>query len=127
MTLPAQRPSLAAAAPSSTAGRYDVYVNETRKITVKCPECGSDLVVDAATGEVLSYRKLKKPVAGGRDFDSLFAGLESEKARAEDAFERARAAERDKDRLLDEKFREAVKRAEEDPDDGPPPRPFDLD
>ena len=108
-------------------GRYDVYVNETRKITVKCPECGSDLVVDAATGEVLSHRKVKKPVAGGQDFDSLFAGLESDKARAEDAFERARAAERDTDRLLAEKFREAVKRAEEEPDEDPPPSPFDFD
>jgi hypothetical protein len=102
-------------------------VSETRKITAKCPECGSDLTVDAATGEVLHHRALKKPPAGGRDFDSLLAGLDSDKARAEDAFERARAAERDKDRLLDEKFREAMKRAEEDPDDGPPPRPFDLD
>lgn len=102
-------------------------MNETRKITVRCPDCGSDLTVDAATGEVLSHRAVKKPLAGGHDFDSLLAGLDSDKARAEEAFERARAAERDKDRLLDEKFREAVKRAEEDPDDSPPPRPFDLD
>lgn len=102
-------------------------VNATRKITVTCPECGSDLTVDAATGEVLSHRVPKRPLAGGKTFDSLLAGLDSDKARAEDAFERARAAERDKDRLLEEKFREAVKRAEEDPDEGPPQRPFDLD
>ncbi len=33
----------------------------------------------------------------------------------------------DRDRLLEEKFREAVKNAEDDPDEGPPVRPFDLD
>ena len=33
----------------------------------------------------------------------------------------------DRERLLEEKFRAALQRAEEEPDDGPPPRPFDLD
>ncbi|HEX2252332.1 MAG TPA: 2-nitropropane dioxygenase [Thermoanaerobaculia bacterium] len=83
--------------------------------------------VDAATGEVLLHKPLKKPPAGGKDFDSLLKGLDDDRARAEETFERARAAERDRDRLMEEKFREAWKRAEEDPDEGPPPRPFDLD
>jgi hypothetical protein len=100
---------------------------ETRKLTLRCPDCGSDLVVDAATGEVLSHRKAKQPIAGGRDLDSLFAELDRDKANAENVFEREVAALKDRDRLLDEKFREAVKRAEEDPDEGPPRRPFDLD
>ena len=102
-------------------------VSESAKITVQCPECGTSMTVDAATGEVLVHRVPKKPLAGGNTFDSLLAGMDSDRARAEDAFERARAAERDKDRLLEEKFREAVKRAEEEPDEGPPRRPFDLD
>ncbi|HUO86413.1 MAG TPA: hypothetical protein VM617_03415 [Thermoanaerobaculia bacterium] len=100
---------------------------DTRKLTVSCPDCGSSLTVDAATGEVLAHRAAKRPLAGGHDFDSLLAGLDSDRERAEETFERARAAERDRDRLLEEKFREAVKRAEEDPDEGPPRRPFDLD
>ncbi len=97
------------------------------KLTVRCPECGSDLTVDAATGEVLAHRTPKRPPGGGHDFDSLLAGLESDRGRAEETFERARAAERDRDRLLAEKFQEALKRAEEEPDEAPPPRPFDLD
>ncbi len=40
---------------------------------------------------------------------------------------REMAALKDRDRLLEEKFEEALKRAEEEPDDAPPPRPFDLD
>lgn len=100
---------------------------DTRKLAVACPDCGSALTVDAATGEVLAHRAPKRPPAGGRDFDDLLAGLDSDRARAEETFERARAAERDRDRLLEEKFREALKRAEEEPDEGPPRRPFDLD
>ncbi len=33
----------------------------------------------------------------------------------------------DRERLMEEKFREALKRAEEEPGEGPPKRPFDLD
>jgi hypothetical protein len=102
-------------------------VSTTRKLTVRCPECGSDLVVDEATGEVLSHRTPKRPPAGGKNFESLLADLDVGKARADEVFERERAALKDRQRLLDEKFREAVKRAEEDPDEGPPKRPFDLD
>ena len=100
---------------------------DNRKLTVRCPECGADLVIDASTGEVLSHRKAKQPPAGGKDFDALLKGLDEEKSRAEDIFEREVAAHKDRDRLLEEKFREAMRRAEEEPDDGPPVRPFDLD
>jgi hypothetical protein len=104
-----------------------VGMSETRKLTVKCPDCDSDLVVDASTGAVLSHRKAKQPIAGGKDFDSLLKGLDEEKSRAEDIFQREVAAMKDRDRLLEEKFREAMRRAEEEPDEGPPRRPFDLD
>jgi hypothetical protein len=100
---------------------------DTRKLTAQCPECNSELVIDAATGQILSHRAPKRPLAGGKDFDSLLKGLDEDKAKAEDVFQREVAALKDRDRLLEEKFREAMKRAEEDPDTGPPPRPFDLD
>jgi hypothetical protein len=100
---------------------------EHRKLTVRCPECNADLVIDAATGEVLSHRKAKQPLAGGKDFDALLKGLDEDRSRAEDIFEREKAALKDRDRLLEEKFREAMRRAEEEPDEGRPVRPFDLD
>ena len=102
-------------------------MSENRKLTIRCPECNSDLVVDAATGEVLSHRKPKQLPAGGKDFDALLKGLDQDKERAEDVFQREVAAMKDRDRLLEEKFREALRRAEEEPDEGPPRRPFDLD
>ncbi len=99
----------------------------TRKLTVRCPECDCDLVIDAATGEVLSHRRPKQLPAGGKDLDSLLRGLDEDKAKAEDLFQREVAAIKDRDRLMEEKFKEALRRAEEDPDSGPPRRPFDLD
>jgi hypothetical protein len=102
-------------------------MSETRKLTVRCPDCGSELVVDAATGEVLAHRRAKQPPAGGKDFDALLQGLDDDKAHAENVFQREVAAMKDRDRLLEEKFREALRRAEEDPDQAPPPRPFDFD
>jgi len=102
-------------------------VASSRKLTATCPECGSDLVIDGATGEVISHRALKRPPAGGKDFDALLAGIDGDRERAEDVFARSMAAEKDRDRLLEEKFRAAMQRAEEEPDDEPPRRPFDFD
>ena len=101
--------------------------DSTRRLNLNCPDCGSELVVDAATGEVLSHRRAKQPPGGGKSFDALLEGLGQEKARAEDIFQREVAALKDRERLLDEKFKEALRRAEEEPDSGPPRRPFDLD
>ena len=102
-------------------------MSELRKLTLRCPDCASLLVVDAATGEILHHRKADAAPAGGRGFAELLAGLDEEKAQAEEIFEREVTAHEDRDRLLEEKFRHALERAAEDPDDGPPPSPFDFE
>ncbi len=102
-------------------------MSETGKLRLRCPDCGSTLVVDRATGEILFHKASKEPPAGGKDFDQLLAGLDQERADAEEVFSREVEALKDRERLLDEKFREAVERAADEPDDQPPPRPFDLD
>ncbi len=96
------------------------------KVTVHCPGCKGELVVDTLTGEVLFHKPVKAPLAGGKDFDSLLAGLGKEKAKAAERFDSEMSALKDRDRLLEEKFEEAMKRAAEEPD-GPIHRPFDLD
>ena len=95
--------------------------------TLRCPDCNSHLVIDAATGEVLFHKKAKAPPGGGKDLDSLLGDLDAQKEQAEDIFAREMDAHRDRERLLEEKFDEAMKRAKDEPDDEPPPRPFDLD
>jgi hypothetical protein len=102
-------------------------MGEKQNLTVSCPECNARLVVDVATGEVISHRKTEEPIAGGKNFEDLLGDLDRGKDEAEEIFSREMAAMKDRDRLLEEKFDEAFKRAEEDPDEGPPVRPFDLD
>jgi hypothetical protein len=97
------------------------------KLNLRCPECGSDLVIDQDTGEVLFHKAAKAPAAGGKDFDALFADLDSSKARAGQVFDREVAAMKDRDRLLEEKFKEAMEKAKEAKDDELPPRPWELD
>ena len=102
-------------------------MSDAGKLTVTCPDCRGTLIVDSTTGEVLSHTPKKRPKAGGKDFDTLLGQVDSDRAHAEKIFEREVAAHEDRDRLLDEKFREALKRAESEPDETPPKRPFDFD
>ena len=102
-------------------------MSDSVKLTLRCPDCNSHLVIDSATGEVLSHRVPEAPPAEGKDLAALLDDLDQQKGQAEDIFSREMDALKDQDRLLEDKFAEALKRAEEDPDDGPPVRPFDLD
>ena len=102
-------------------------MTKTRSLTIRCPDCDAQLVIDAATGEILAHRAAKQPLAGGKDFETLLEDLDRDKDAAEEVFAQEMAAMKDRDRLLEEKFKQAMERAKEEPDDAPPPRPFDLD
>ena len=102
-------------------------VGDDGKLTLRCPECSADLVIDRATGEVLFHKAARQPAADGKDFDSLFADLDASKERADEVFEREVSAYKDRDRLLEEKFKEAMEKAKEAPDEELPPRPWELD
>ncbi len=105
----------------------DEQVTGVERVSAACPECGCDLTIDVATGKVLFHKPAKREPAGGKDFDQLLAGLDESKQRADAVFEREVSAHKDRDRLMEEKFREAMRRAEEEPDQEPPLRPWDLD
>lgn len=102
-------------------------MGSTDRLHVECPACGTKLVVDRATGEIVASRLAERPLAGGHTLEGLMDEMEAGRVAAEDRFSQEMAAQKDRGRLLEEKFREALKRAEEDPDDTPPKRPFDLD
>lgn len=77
---------------------------------------------------MIAHQEAEQPKGGGKDFDSLLAGIDDQKRRAAATFEREVTALKDRDRLLDAKFEEALRRAEEEEDDATPPlRPWDLD
>ncbi len=82
------------------------------------------MTVDLTSGQVVFHSKRQSPE---RDFDSLLAGLDTSRVRADEIFQREIAAHKDRDRLLEKKFREAMRRSEEEPEQEPPLRPWDLD
>ena len=92
-------------------------------IEITCPCCEATIVVDRQSGEILLH-KAKEKRAGG-SLESMVAGLESQKSEMQKKFDRELASQKDRARLLEEKFREAMKRAETS--DEPHVNPMDLD
>jgi len=96
-------------------------------LIVTCPECDGELTIDVATGSVLFHKPAPGKRSAAKDFDRLLAGIDDSKSRAQEVFQREISALKDRDRLMEEKFQEALRQAEEEPDDKPPVRPWDLD
>ena len=96
-------------------------------LIVTCPECGGELTVDSVTGAVVFHKPAPSTSGAAKDFDRLLADIDDSKTRAQEIFQREISALKDRDRLMEEKFQEALRRAEEEPDDKPPVRPWDLD
>ena len=76
---------------------------------------------------VRALRVARGVAANPESFESLLGDLDTQKEQAENIFAREMAALENSDRLLEDKFAEALRRAEEDPDDSPPLRPIDLE
>lgn len=94
------------------------------KIHVDCPCCKTKLVVDAATGTILSEERPKADHAA--TFEQAMTDVKSEAARREDAFSKAFDRTKNLDDLLQKKFEEARRKAADDP--SPKPKnPLDLD
>ena len=94
-----------------------------KNFEIVCPCCEAALVVDRISGEVLLH-KAKEKKAGG-SLESMVAGLEAQKSEMEKKFDREMASQKDRSRILEEKFKEAMERAEKS--DKPLINPMDLD
>ncbi len=96
---------------------------DTSRFTIICPCCEATLTVDAQTGAMLSHEAKAKPLAS---FDEMVKGLDKQKQMREQIFAQELSSMKDRDRILEEKFQEALKRA--DTDSGQPfKNPLDLD
>jgi len=93
------------------------------KYTITCPCCDATLTVDAATGVLLSHVEKKKPTGS---FEDLQGELEKQRQMREQIFSQEMSSMKDRERLLEEKFREAMKRADTD-NSAPYRNPLDLD
>jgi ribosome-associated translation inhibitor RaiA len=96
---------------------------DNTRFTIICPCCEATLTLDAQTGAIISHEEKTKPVAS---FDEMLKGLDKQKQQREQIFQQELGSLKDRERLLEEKFREAMKRAEKDKDK-PYINPMDID
>ena len=118
-----------AASGRPTPGLPKSYLAEVKQVTdntrwtVICPCCEATITVDAQTGAIISHAEKAKPLAS---FEEMAKQMERQKQTREQVFAQELGSLKDRERLLEEKFREAVKRAEKDKDK-PYRNPLDMD
>lgn len=96
---------------------------ETAQWTILCPCCDATLVIDRDTGAIISHQEKTKPVAS---FDKMAQEMERQRQQRDQIFNQEFGSLKDRERILEEKFRDAMKRAGDDKDK-PFRNPLDLD
>lgn len=98
-------------------------MSETKRWTIICPCCETTLNVDAQTGAIISHEEKAKPLAS---FEEMAKDMERKKQTRDQVFAQELGSLKDRERILEEKFREALKRAGDDKDK-PYRNPLDID
>lgn len=93
------------------------------KFTIICPCCEATLTVDAATGALLAHEEKAKKLGS---FEDLQQDLAKQKEQRENIFAQEMSSQKDRERILEEKFQAALKKADTDADK-PFKNPLDLD
>ena len=98
-------------------------MTETTSWTVLCPCCEATIIIDSQTGAIISHEEKAKPLAS---FEEMAKQMERQKQVRDQMFAQELGSMKDRERLLEEKFREAFKRAESEKDK-PYINPMDID
>jgi len=93
------------------------------RFTLIFPCCDATLTIDSHTGALITHDEKQKPLAS---FDEMVKGLDKQKQVREQIFAQELNSMKDRDRILEEKFQAAIKRADKDKDK-PYRNPLDLD
>jgi len=96
---------------------------DAARFTLICPCCEATLTIDSHTGALITHDEKQKPLAS---FDEMVKGLDKQKQVREQIFAQELKSMKDRDRILEEKFQAAIKRADKDKDK-PYRNPLDLD
>jgi hypothetical protein len=91
--------------------------------TIICPCCDATLTIDAQTGSLIAHEEKKKPIG---NFEDLKNDLVKQKQKTENLFAQEMSSQKDRERILEEKFQEALKRADKT-SDKPFRNPLDFD
>jgi len=95
----------------------------SENIEILCPDCDTTIVIDRDTGQILWHKAKEK--SQKHNFDSMLSDLKSQKDEMAKKFDREMESQKDRARLLEEKFKQAMQRA--DKSDKPMKNPLDLD
>lgn len=94
-----------------------------KNFEITCPCCEATIVVDRLSGEVLLHKA--KETRSSQSLESMVSNLETQKSEMAKRFEKNLESQKDRARILEEKFKEALQRAEKS--DKPVINPMDLD
>jgi hypothetical protein len=92
-------------------------------LEIICPGCDSILVIDRESGAVVYHKPKPATKASGGSLDAMVSSLEAQKSEMEKRFDRQLESQKDRGRLLEERFKEALQRA--DKSDEKPFNPMD--
>jgi hypothetical protein len=81
---------------------------------VVCPCCGSTLTIDSLLAAVLEHKLPVKPPVVAHMKDAV-QHVKEEAARRDEKYQKIAEAEKNKGKLLDRKFQELLKKAQEEP------------
>ena len=81
------------------------------------------MTIDAATGAILAHEEKTKKLGS---FEDLKSNLDKQKELRENIFAQEMSSQKDRQRILEEKFQNALKRADTD-SDKPFVNPLDLE
>lgn len=94
-----------------------------KNFEITCPSCEALIVIDRLSGEILLHKPKEKK--SGQSLESMVSNLETHKSEMEKFFDKQIESQKDRARILEEKFKEAMERAEKS--DKPVINPMDLD
>ena len=94
------------------------------KFSIICPCCEATLTIDAQTGALLAHEEKAKKLGS---FEDLKNDLNKQKELRENLFAQEMSSQKDRQRILEEKFQAALKRADTADSDKPFKNPLDLD
>jgi predicted transcriptional regulator len=81
-----------------------------KNFEIQCPCCEATIVIDRLNGEVLLHKAKEKK--SGQSLEAMVSNLQTQKSEMEKFFEKQMESQKDRSRILEEKFKEAVERAD---------------
>ncbi len=95
-------------------------------LSIKCPKCKDILIVNRITGELIEVRSPLLEESTGDRFEDALKKIKMNAREAEEKFQKAKEAEKNKKQDLDALFEKSLEQAKKDDPASKPIREIDL-